>query len=76
MFIIPFRFPFELSLYRILAENVFLQAYKDWLKRHPAEQKLPSFSLTPEQLFFVAFAQVCITNSSIRLATSKPLTKT
>ena len=46
----------------------YSQTYKDWLKRNPAEQKLPSFDLTPEQLFFVSFAQVIKPWRFMRLA--------
>ena len=67
---------------KTLAENIAdngglklaFKAYKDWLKHHPAEQKLPSFDLTPEQLFFVAFAQVWCSSSTESKAKESLLT--
>lgn len=34
------------------------KAYKDWVKNNGAEKMLPGIDLTPDQLFFVGFAQV------------------
>ncbi|CAB3998205.1 endothelin-converting enzyme 1-like [Paramuricea clavata] len=67
---------------KTLAENIAdngglklaFQAYKDWLKRHQVEQKLPSFDLTPKQLFFVAFAQVWCSSSTETKANESLLT--
>lgn len=37
------------------------QAYQLWTKKNGREQQLPGLDLTPEQLFFLAFAQVWCT---------------
>ncbi|XP_057304506.1 endothelin-converting enzyme homolog [Hydractinia symbiolongicarpus] len=38
-----------------------LQAYRHWVSKNGEEDKLPGLDLTPEQLYFLAFAQVWCT---------------
>lgn len=36
------------------------QAYQQWTGKNGEEKRLPGLDLTPEQLYFLAFAQVSI----------------
>lgn len=38
--------------------DLFLQAYKKWVKQHGIEQELPGLELTHDQLFFLNYAQI------------------
>lgn len=45
--------------WQVMIDIFASQAYREWVKLNGAEQKLPGIDLSPEQLFFVGFAQVC-----------------
>lgn len=42
----------------IISNDLFLQAYKKWVKQHGIEQELPGLELTHDQLFFLNYAQI------------------
>lgn len=44
---------------------VALKAYVNWIKKNGEEATLPALGMTNHQLFFVGFAQVCITSSHL-----------
>ena len=39
---------------------MLIQAYQQWTRKNGEEERLPGLDLTPEQLYFLAFAQVSI----------------
>lgn len=41
----------------------FWKAYVNWIKKNGEEATLPALGMTNHQLFFVGFAQVCISHS-------------
>lgn len=42
---------------------MLIQAYQQWTRKNGEEERLPGLDLTPEQLYFLAFAQVSIDSS-------------
>lgn len=43
-----------------LVSDLIPQAYQDWVRNNSKELKLPGLDFTPEQLFFLGFAQVWV----------------
>ena len=43
-----------------LVSDLIPQAYQDWVRNNSKELKLPGLGFTPEQLFFLRFAQVWV----------------